>query len=188
MTTVERVNSTSTDRRRCGCCGMPRARLTELGDTPGVFICAGCAIWAARRAGGLLALAFHSAGRLLRLFSVGRHTHAGSTALNVMPVLPSADLDRTARFYAALGFDIAGRYDGYLLLHDGPVELHFTQVAEVSPSQCFVQVLDAAALWKRLREHEVRGVGPLGVNVGFPEFTVADPDGNQIRIGSPAAG
>ncbi len=48
----ERVDGTSA---RCGCCGRThdRSRLTELGDTPGVFICARCAVWAARRSGGL---------------------------------------------------------------------------------------------------------------------------------------
>jgi hypothetical protein len=43
---------------RCGCCGreLPLRQLAELGQTPGVFICAGCALWAARRAGPLFAL------------------------------------------------------------------------------------------------------------------------------------
>jgi hypothetical protein len=42
-----------TDTRVCGCCGrqFPARRVTELGLTPGVYICAGCAFWAARRAG-----------------------------------------------------------------------------------------------------------------------------------------
>lgn len=42
-----------TDTRSCGCCGrqFPAQRVAELGVTPGVHICAGCAFWAARRAG-----------------------------------------------------------------------------------------------------------------------------------------
>lgn len=40
---------------RCGCCGRvrPANRLTRLGSTPGVFICAGCAFWATRQTVGL---------------------------------------------------------------------------------------------------------------------------------------
>lgn len=34
----------------CGCCGRARAHMAELGETPGVYICARCALWAAQRA------------------------------------------------------------------------------------------------------------------------------------------
>ena len=45
--------------RHCGCCDRkrPAGKVAELGNTPGVYICAGCALWAARRAGLLSALA-----------------------------------------------------------------------------------------------------------------------------------
>jgi hypothetical protein len=45
--------------RRCGCCDRdrPAGKVAELGNTPGVYICAGCALWAARRAGLFSALA-----------------------------------------------------------------------------------------------------------------------------------
>ena len=35
---------------RCGCCGQVRSHVTELGATPGVFVCRRCALWAAGRA------------------------------------------------------------------------------------------------------------------------------------------
>jgi hypothetical protein len=39
--------------RPCGCCGrnLPITALTELGSTPGVYICRRCALWAAARIG-----------------------------------------------------------------------------------------------------------------------------------------
>ena len=40
----------TTAQRRCGCCGQVRHHLAELGDSPGVFICRRCALWAAGRA------------------------------------------------------------------------------------------------------------------------------------------
>ena len=47
-----------TAHRRCGCCGrsLPASETHELGSTPGVFICVGCALWAARRIGPAAAL------------------------------------------------------------------------------------------------------------------------------------
>jgi hypothetical protein len=55
------------------------------------------------------------------------------------------------------------------------------------PSQCFLFVGDAMKLWKQLRG--VRGidrVGPiLEQDYGLREFVLTDPDGNQLRIGSP---
>lgn len=44
MTTTDLPgDDTASSHLKCGCCGrtMPAARLTELGDTPGVHICAG---------------------------------------------------------------------------------------------------------------------------------------------------
>ncbi len=42
-------------RAHCGCCGASRSRrmLSELGNTPGVYICHTCAEWAAKRTGRL---------------------------------------------------------------------------------------------------------------------------------------
>jgi hypothetical protein len=59
------------DHRRCGCCGrdLPLRELTELGSTPGVFICVGCALWAAGRVGPVPAL------RQLRFTRLGRFLH-----------------------------------------------------------------------------------------------------------------
>jgi hypothetical protein len=63
----------------------------------------------------------------------------------------SADLDRTVAFYTAAGFTETERHDGYLRLHDGPVELHFAEEASPTPGQCFIHVPDAVKLWKQLR-------------------------------------
>jgi len=51
MTTAVADVERSTDAPHCGCCGpaLPVSHLTELGSTPGVFICTACAMWAARR-------------------------------------------------------------------------------------------------------------------------------------------
>lgn len=172
------------DTRRCGCCGrdLPTNQVAELGSTPGVFICAGCALWAARRAGLISAL------RQIRLRSIlpRRSRRAPHTARTAIPILPSSDLDRTAMFYSQVGFEEVERHDGYLLLHNDGVELHFTHHEVVTPGTCFVHVADAAKLWKQLRYVGVEGVGDLvDQDYGLRGFTLTDPDGNTVRLGSP---
>jgi hypothetical protein len=110
-------------------------------------------------------------------------------ARSAIPILESGDLDLSEAFYARLGFEVAGRYDGYLVPHDGPVELHLAAAADparVTAATCFVHVRDATAFWKQLRERRVEGVGTPGERVpGLVEFLVVDPFGNRIRFGSP---
>jgi hypothetical protein len=174
---------------QCGCCGRTRdrARLAELGHTPGVYICAGCAQWAARRARRLNIKVPLRVWRE-RFREQGRGFHARSA----IPILPSADLAATEAHYSQLGFGVAGRYDGYVVMNDGPVELHFSQSpgeqsVPLTPGTCFVHVRDAVAYWKKLREGDAQGVSAPEVQAyGLVEFVVTDPFGNRVRFGSPA--
>ena len=93
---------------------------------------------------------------------------------------------RTAGFYAPAGFLEAGRRDEYLLLHNDGVELHFAHHDTVTPGTCFMHVTDATKLWKQLRQLGIEGVGQIAdQDYGLREFTLTDPDGNQVRFGSP---
>jgi catechol 2,3-dioxygenase-like lactoylglutathione lyase family enzyme len=174
----------TSDQRRCGCCGrrLPAADLAELGQTPGVFICTGCALWAACRAGLISAIRRVPLRSLLRRF--GRH-HDESMIRSAIPILPSTDLDRTTAFYSAVGFHESERFDGYLLLHSGDVELHFSWHDDPAPGGCFLHVADAMKLWNQLSDQGTTGVGPIAEqSYGLREFVLTDPDGNRIRIGS----
>jgi catechol 2,3-dioxygenase-like lactoylglutathione lyase family enzyme len=171
------------DLRRCGCCGrmFPPGQVAELGSTPEVYICAGCALWAARRTGLLSAL------RQIRFRSVvpGLRRRGPHTAQAAIPVLSSSDLDRTVAFYAPAGFTEVKRHADYVLLHSDGVELHFVRQDAVTPGTCFVHVTDSTKLWKRLRLLTVEGVGRVAdQDYGMREFTLTDPDGNQMRFGS----
>jgi hypothetical protein len=182
--TLSADTAPDTELRRCGCCGRqrPAGQVAELGSTPGVYICAGCALWAARRAGLMAAV------RQIRITSIlPRRRHRGPhTARTAIPMLPSTDLDRTAAFYAAAGFGQAERHDRYLVLRNGDVELHVSHSDTARPTTCLIMVTDAGKLWKQLRHHHATGVGELtDEDYGLREFTLTDPDGNQVRIGSP---
>jgi hypothetical protein len=178
------------DLRQCGCCGrsLPADKLAELGTTPGVFICAGCALWAVRRTRPLSLLGRLPVVRGLRR----RHGHrrqpsGGLKARVAIPILPSSDLDRTVAFYAPTGFVESERYPGYLLLHNG-VELHFSQPGLATLAECYIHVDDAQALHDRLHDHGIDGLGPIAdQNYGLREFVLTDPDGNRVRFGSPVA-
>jgi catechol 2,3-dioxygenase-like lactoylglutathione lyase family enzyme len=187
MTTITAETAREVDARACGCCGrsLPPGRLAELGNTPGVFICASCGVWAARRSTRVpvLLLDPRLPVRWLRRRMQSRQDPVGIA----IPILPSADLDRTAAFYQALGLRVTGRYDGYLVLNAGPAEMHFTSDGDlVAPGQAFVHVADAGKLWKQLKSAAVAGIGPVEDQPhGLREFVVTDPDGNRIRVGSP---
>jgi len=126
-----------TDTRSCGR-QFPAQRVAELGVTPGVYICAGCAFWAARRAGLFSALRQIRIRALVSRFVGG--AKAPHTATAAVPILPSSDLERTEAFYARAGFADAGRHDDYLVLHNDGVEVHFARHDTVTPSMCFLHV------------------------------------------------
>jgi len=104
-----------------------------------------------------------------------------------IPILPSADLDRTSAFYRSAGMEEVARYEGYLLMGFRGVELHFTaEPGAAGAGQAFVLVPDAARLWKQLKSQDAPGLGPVEDREhGLREFVVTDPDGNRIRVGSP---
>jgi catechol 2,3-dioxygenase-like lactoylglutathione lyase family enzyme len=196
MTSTEVDEKGRSGQLQCGCCGrtMPAHRLTELRATPGVYICSRCARWAARQASHWPDLrrvgrrVVHDAVALLR-------GGGGGTFRSAIPILPSADLERTIAFWRPLGFEVVARYDGYLVTHADGVELHFTVDAPAEdlpaaagrrPGEAFVHVRNALALWKRLRSADVAGTGPVeDRDYGLREFVVTDLDGNRVRFGSP---
>ncbi|MGW7584040.1 bleomycin resistance protein [Kitasatospora sp. NPDC054768] len=123
-----------------------------------------------------------------------------------VPVLPSRDLDETEEFYARLGFEPRGRWDGeggesgeggYLILVRGTVELHFRHDPGVDPLStaggCYLQVRDADALhrdWARLGVPTDPATGsrltePVDTAYRMREFALVDRSGNLLRIGSP---
>jgi len=170
----------------CGCCGraVGTERLVELGDTPGVFICDQCALWAARRATRMPVIRLDPRAVLHRLQSRARRSGGAAKAI---PILPSADLDRTSAFYRTLGMEEVARYEGYLLLNLRGVEMHFSLRDDSSTAgEALVLVPDAGRLWKQLKSRDVTGLGPVEDQPhGIREFVVTDPDGNRIRVGSP---
>jgi len=103
---------------------------------------------------------------------------------SLVPILPTADLDRTLAFYQRLGFTLGGRWDDYqyLILLLGRLELHFGApeeplAAAANPCGVYVRTSDIASLSALL------GVPAEDMPWGMREFCVHDPDGTLLRFG-----
>jgi hypothetical protein len=113
---------------------------------------------------------------------------------STIPILPSLNLDETSAFYARLGFAEESRWpDEYLIVSRDDGEIHFRvcEDAELCEnSLCYLYVEDAAELYA---EYVANGIermeAPAATDYDVLEFSIVDPHGNEIRIGSdvPAA-
>lgn len=103
-----------------------------------------------------------------------------------IPILPSSDLATTAAYYGRLGFEELSRWDDYLIIKRDSAELHFFLEPGVAGGGCYLRISDAPALHHEWSHIEGITVFPLvATDYGLDEFAIHDPDGNQIRIGSP---
>lgn len=110
------------------------------------------------------------------------------------PNLPSRDLDATAHFYSALGFEVAHRDPGWLILQRGGLVLEFFPDAGLDPATtsagCCLRVDDVDALhaacaaagvpethvgWPRLHAPRIE---ESGMRIG----ALIDPDGTLLRL------
>ncbi len=107
------------------------------------------------------------------------------------PVLPSLDFDETEAWYNRLGFKTLGRWESYLIVVHGTLELHFWPCddrAICEASGAYLQVGDVEAYdaaWRPLIEAPAR-IGALADQPwGMREFPLWDPHGNLFRVGTP---
>lgn len=120
-----------------------------------------------------------------------------------IPMLPCADIDEIAAFYAPLGFRVTYRQvrpNPYVALAGHGFELHYYgmpgHLPEASHSTCGVLMEDVGAIWPELAEGLRSTYGRLPV-AGFPRitrprprknvdgltgFSLVDPAGNWIRF------
>ncbi len=121
---------------------------------------------------------------------MGVHRMDGKPQIKAtIPILPSLNLDETAAFYARLGFAEESRWpDDYLIVSRDDGEIHFwvCEDAELSEnSSCYVYVEDAAALYAEYLANGIEQMeAPAATDYDVLEFSIVDPHGNQIRIGS----
>jgi hypothetical protein len=119
------------------------------------------------------------------------------TAAVTRPILPSGDFDRTVAFFAPLGFEVAGRWEGDYLIVTGPddIELHFWHKPGVNrwtnDVACWIGYPDVDAV---LRRHAAWAAVPIpepavlnepgDMSGHLVEFQLIDVFGNLLRLGA----
>lgn len=108
------------------------------------------------------------------------------------PNLPSNDLDKTAAFYEALGFQTGFKDDGWMIMKRGTITLEFVPL-EVDPkttaASCCLRVDDLDALHADFAKVGLadncwatpRLTSPVDQPWGMRDFALVDPDGNLLR-------
>ena len=113
------------------------------------------------------------------------------SAGKAIPMLPARDGDETIAFYSRLGFQLGRPHAEdrtYIVGGRGPLELHFFEHPAVEPLHnlggCYLLVADAQTLYEEWEPLGLRCLAPADTPWGTREFSVLDPSGNLIRIGS----
>lgn len=110
--------------------------------------------------------------------------------IEVLPVLPSLDIDESQDFYTTLlGFgEVVYRADDYLIVRRCPgMELHFRRTDDRTLCERTSVYLRGGGIGDLHREFSDRGVPTLSPMEVQPwdmeEFYVHDPHGNLLRFG-----
>jgi catechol 2,3-dioxygenase-like lactoylglutathione lyase family enzyme len=113
------------------------------------------------------------------------------TTGRAIPLLPARDGDETIAFYSGLGFELHRPFPGdatYIVGARGALEVHFFEYPAVEPLHnlggCYLWVPDAQSLYEEWKPLALRCLAPTDTPWGTREFSVFDPSGNLIRIGS----
>jgi lactoylglutathione lyase len=117
-----------------------------------------------------------------------------------------SDIERSLAFYRSLGFEVAKRFDDYVLIRRGEIRLalqgdahavtgphyftpHIARTPRGTGVEISIQVADVDAEYIRAKTAGLTIVkGIQDRQWGARDFRVADPDGYFLRITSPLEG
>jgi hypothetical protein len=113
------------------------------------------------------------------------------------PAFFSTDLDRTSKFWGALGFAVAVRHEDYLIVkHPTGIVIHFGLAPNLVPSKNmtnaylgFTTSNEAVALYEQWVDRVAEDGfihAPGTTPYGMVEWGMTDPDANMLRVGGPA--
>lgn len=123
---------------------------------------------------------------------IGLAGTVGSPSAAAVPILPSADLERSRAFYAFLGFTVLDLAEDYLRVRLDDAELHLYPAPDTDPGMNAAGWYLRTAYPDELRDKwTADGLDcpevPVPRYFGETLFAVFDPDGNMLRVG-PLAG
>jgi len=90
------------------------------------------------------------------------------------PNLPSRDLEKTARFYGALGFEQGWRDEGWMILERGDVMLEFFPYPDLDPL--------SSSFGCCLRLDDIDAIYAQAIAAGVPERRMGMPRLHQAKV------
>ncbi len=113
-----------------------------------------------------------------------------ATRPTVNPILPVSDMDRAIAFYRSVGFAVTAYDPGYAWVRTCGWEFfHLASAPSLRPGEstaaAYIHVADVDE-WDRAITTQAPDVAVADVVAqpwGIREFSIADPDGNILRIG-----
>lgn len=108
--------------------------------------------------------------------------------IEVLPVLPSLDIQQTFDFYTTLlGFsEVVYRVDDYLILRRPDMELHFRLTDDrtlCERTSVYLRGGGIGDLHREFSERDVPTLTPMAVRAwNMEEFYIHDPHGNLLRF------
>ncbi|MXN44414.1 VOC family protein [Shinella kummerowiae] len=108
--------------------------------------------------------------------------------IEVLPVLPSLDIQQTFDFYTTLlGFsEVVYRADDYLILRRPDMELHFRLTDDrtlCERTSVYLRGGGIGDLHREFSERDVPTLTPMAVRAwNMEEFYIHDPHGNLLRF------
>jgi len=116
---------------------------------------------------------------------------------DTIPIFPSRDFDKTIAFYDQLGFRVELHMPGttgYLILTNGPMELHFFPHPTLDPTTSvvgtYVRTDDIDSLYVIISPDDhlpttgiPRYEAPEDRPWGMREFSIVDEDGSLLKFG-----
>ncbi len=107
------------------------------------------------------------------------------------PIFKVADVARSTAWFERAGFDVSILDDSYAFARrDRDLTIHLARAGEGPPGTgaLYLHCQDADRVAEEWRTAGLEVDGPSDEDYGKREGSVADPDGNVIRFGSPLRG
>jgi len=109
--------------------------------------------------------------------------------VDVTPTLPVVDMGTAIGFYEAAGFDVRPYDDGFAFVSYGDQSLFDLDLnADVTPptngAGCYIITREVDVWHRRFRSAGLEVTDVADMPWGMHEFTLTDPSGNRIRVGT----
>jgi predicted enzyme related to lactoylglutathione lyase len=112
--------------------------------------------------------------------------------VDVTPTFPVSDMDHATRFYEAAGFDVERYDDGFAFVRYGDQSVFDLALNEharppTNGAGCYIITREVDAWHERFVTAGLDVTSVEDMPWGMHEFTLTDPSGNHVRVGTAVA-